>query len=44
MADDGRGGDEDAMIRLTAKLLGINDRDSALARQRVVDGLGQQRD
>ena len=34
-ADHVRDAEEDALIRLTANLLGINDRDSALARQRV---------
>lgn len=36
LADGVRDDDEDALIRLVANLLGINDRDSALARQRVV--------
>ena len=36
LADGGRDAEEDALIRLAAKLLGINDRDSALARQRVI--------
>ncbi len=35
LADGVRDEDEDALIRLVANLLGINDRDSALARQRV---------
>lgn len=35
LADGARSQDEDALLRLTANLLGINDRDSALARQRV---------
>ncbi|MFV0360551.1 TerB family tellurite resistance protein [Tropicimonas sp.] len=35
LADGVRDEDEDAMIRLVASLLGVNDRDSALARQRV---------
>ena len=35
LADGVRDHEEDAMLRLTASLLGINDRDSALARQRV---------
>lgn len=35
LADDARAPEEEALIRLTASLLGINDRDSALARQRV---------
>lgn len=36
MADGARGAEEDSLIRLAANLLGINDRDSALARQRVI--------
>lgn len=35
LADGARDHQEDAMLRLVANLLGINDRDSALARQRV---------
>lgn len=35
LADSDRSADEDALIRLVASLLGITDRDSALARQRV---------
>ncbi|WP_339113155.1 TerB family tellurite resistance protein [Thioclava sp. GXIMD2076] len=35
LADGERDADEDALIRLTSKLLGITDVDSALARQRV---------
>ena len=35
LADGARNQDEDALLRLTANLLGVNDRDSALARQRV---------
>lgn len=35
LADGERNQDEDALLRLTANLLGVNDRDSALARQRV---------
>ena len=35
LADGARNQDEDAILRLTANLLGVNDRDSALARQRV---------
>jgi uncharacterized tellurite resistance protein B-like protein len=35
LADGVRDHQEDAMLRLTANLLGVNDRDSALARQRV---------
>jgi uncharacterized tellurite resistance protein B-like protein len=39
LADGSRSDDEDSLIRLVAPLLGINDRDSALARQRVIDRL-----
>ena len=35
LADGVRDHEEDALLRLTANLLGVNDRDSALARQRV---------
>ncbi|WP_319826323.1 TerB family tellurite resistance protein [Thalassovita sp.] len=35
LADGVREASEDALLRLVANLLGINDRDSALARQRV---------
>ena len=35
LADGERDHEEDAMMRLVAPMLGINDRDSALARQRV---------
>lgn len=35
LADGTRDDAEDALLRLVANLLGINDRDSALARQRV---------
>ena len=35
LADGVRDHEEDALMRMTANLLGINDRDSALARQRV---------
>ena len=35
LADGVRDDHEDALLRLVANLLGINDRDSALARQRV---------
>lgn len=35
LADGARSAAEDALIRLAANLLGVNDRDSALARQRV---------
>lgn len=39
-ADDTRAATEDSLIRLVANLLGINDRDSALIRQRVLGDLG----
>lgn len=35
LADGIRSADEDALIRLAANLLGVNDRDCALARQRI---------
>ena len=35
LADGERDEEEDALIRMVANFLGINDRDSALARQRV---------
>lgn len=35
LADGRRDEEEDSLIRLVANLLGVNDRDSALARQRV---------
>lgn len=35
LADGERDAEEDALIRLVSSFLGINDRDSALARQRV---------
>ena len=35
LADGDRDHEEDALMRLVAPMLGINDRDSALARQRV---------
>jgi len=35
LSDGKRSSDEDATLRLVANLLGINDRDSALARQRM---------
>jgi len=37
LADGSRDAEEDALIRLAANLLGVNDRDSALARQRVAN-------
>lgn len=36
LADGVRDHDEDGLMRLVVNLLGINDRDSALARQRVI--------
>ena len=38
LADGARDKNEDQLMRLAANLLGINDRDSALARQRVESG------
>ncbi|SIO03969.1 TerB family tellurite resistance protein [Vannielia litorea] len=38
LADGRRDAEEDALMRLIANLLGVNDRDSALARQAVSDG------
>ena len=35
LADGQRDAEEDALVRLASSLLGINDRDSAMARQRV---------
>lgn len=35
LADGARDSEEDALMRMVAPMLGINDRDSALARQRV---------
>lgn len=35
LADGERDAEEDAIVRLAANLLGVNDRDSAMARQRV---------
>jgi len=35
LADGARDQDEDALVRLVANLLGVNDRDSAMARRRV---------
>ena len=42
-ADGRRSADEEAMVRLTAGLLGVNDRDSALARQQVLGDLDEVR-
>ncbi|MDK8872757.1 TerB family tellurite resistance protein [Paracoccus sp. SSJ] len=39
-ADGDRNADEESLVRLVAGLLGVNDRDSALARQRALDDLG----
>ena len=39
-ADGERSADEETLVRLVAGLLGINDRDSALIRQRVLADLG----
>ena len=36
LADDRRDYTEDGYLRLVCRLLGVNDRDSALARQRVI--------
>ena len=38
LADGKRDAEEDSLLRLVSNLLGINDRDSALARQRVTAG------
>lgn len=35
LSDGTRNSDEDATLRLVARLIGVNDRDSALARQRM---------
>jgi len=40
LADGVRDSDEDTLLRLVANLLGVNDRDSALARKRVEARLG----
>jgi len=40
LADGTRGAEEDALIRLVASLLGVTDRDSALARQSVEKDAG----
>ncbi len=39
-ADGRRDAEEESLVRLVAGLLGVNDRDSALARQRALDELG----
>lgn len=38
LADGTRAEEEDALLRLVANLLGVNDRDSALARQKAAQG------
>ena len=38
LADGERDADEDALIRMASNFLGISDRDSALARQKVARG------
>ncbi|MDK3016088.1 tellurite resistance TerB family protein [Pseudodonghicola flavimaris] len=38
LADGTRAKEEDALLRLVSNLLGVNDRDSALARQRAAQG------
>lgn len=40
LADGSRGHEEDGFLRLVVNLLGVNDRDSGLARQRVIRDLG----
>lgn len=40
LSDGSRDAEEDALIRLVANLLGVTDRDSAIARQRVEQGRG----
>ena len=40
LADGVRDHEEDALLRMASSLLGVNDRDSALARQRVAGGDG----
>ncbi|WP_347266491.1 TerB family tellurite resistance protein [Paracoccus sp. (in: a-proteobacteria)] len=39
-ADGHRSADEETLVRLVSGLLGVSDRDSGLARQRALDGLG----
>lgn len=39
-ADGKRSAEEESLVRLVAGLLGINDRDSGLIRQRVLDDMG----
>ena len=38
LADGGRDGAEDALVRMAAAMLGVSDQDSALARQRMQGG------
>ena len=38
LADGERDSEEDSILRMAANFLGVNDRDSALARQRVENG------
>lgn len=38
LADGNRAHEEDALVRMAANFLGVNDRDSALARQEVAGG------
>ncbi|WP_417674665.1 TerB family tellurite resistance protein [Pseudodonghicola sp.] len=38
LADGARDDEEDALLRLVSNLLGVNDRDSALARQKAAQG------
>lgn len=40
-ADGERSAEEESLVRLVAGLLGVSDRDSGLARQRALDGMGQ---
>jgi uncharacterized tellurite resistance protein B-like protein len=40
LSDGARDAEEDTLIRLVANLLGVTDRDSAIARQRVEQGRG----
>ena len=40
-ADGSRSAEEETLVRLVAGLLGVSDRDSGLARQRALNGLGQ---
>ena len=41
LADGSRDHEEDGFIRLVVNLLGVNDRDSGLARQKVIAQMGQ---